>query len=150
MSQPPSRLSEAPGAGEAEALDPRSSAPEIDPSSEAESADRIAYLEPALWKRLADAKTDADMARAWLALQCQMIAGATRGLLLLAGAQPNSFEAAASWPEGASGGAALAEVAEVAMRERRGVARADVPDGRPYSPSLPSPAERVEDARKRA
>jgi biotin carboxyl carrier protein len=60
-----------------------------------------------------------------------MIEGATRGLLLLAGAQPNSFEAVAAWPEGASRPQPLAEVAEAAMREKRGVARADVPGGQP-------------------
>jgi biotin carboxyl carrier protein len=131
MSQTPSPLSETAGAGGAETLEPRDSAPDIDPAAEVEGTDRIAYLEPALWKRLADAKTDADTARAWLALQCQMIEGATRGLLVLAGPQPNSFEAAATWPEGAARPQPLAEVAEVAMRERRGVARADVPGGQP-------------------
>jgi multidrug efflux pump subunit AcrA (membrane-fusion protein) len=115
MSQTPSPLSEA-----GEAL-------ELDAAADA----GIAYLEPALWKRLVDATTDADMARAWLALQCQMVEGATRGLLVLAGAQPNSFEAVASWPEGTSRPQPLAEVAEAAMRERRGVARADVPGGQP-------------------
>jgi multidrug efflux pump subunit AcrA (membrane-fusion protein) len=119
MSQTPSSRSEAPGPGA------------LDIDTDAEAADRIAYLEPALWKRLADADTDADMARAWLALQCQMIEGVTRGLLVLPSAQPNSFEAAASWPEGAGRPAALAEVAEAAMRERRGVARAGSAGGQP-------------------
>jgi multidrug resistance efflux pump len=100
-------------------------------------SDRVAYLEPALWKRLGNAETDADMARAWLALQCQMIDGATRGLLLLQAAQPGHYEAIAHWPEGSARFAPLAEAAEIAMRERRSVARADVPGGLP-DPALPA------------
>jgi biotin carboxyl carrier protein len=134
MSQPPSPASEAGSAGGPEPLDPRGAQREVDAvSADAETPDRIAYLEPALWKRLGDAKTDADMARAWLALQCQMIEGATRGLLLLQTQQPNNYEAVAYWPEGSGRFPPLAEVAEAAMRERRGVARADVAGGFPDS-----------------
>ncbi len=85
----------------------------------------VASLEPALWKRLTDAASIADVARAWLALQCQMIDGATRGILVLAGDAPNSFDAAAFWPEGSGRSPVLAEVAEQALRQRRGVASGD-------------------------
>jgi Barrel-sandwich domain of CusB or HlyD membrane-fusion len=88
----------------------------------------VASLEPALWKRLNDAGNLADVARAWLALQCQMINGASRGILLLAGQAPNSFDATAFWPEGSGRAPALAEVAELALRERRGVASGDSTD----------------------
>src|SRR5947209_6926102 len=136
MSQTPSPASEAGSAGRPDMLDPRG-AREPDPASEdAGGPDRVAYLEPALWKRLGDAKTDADMAPAWLALQCQMIEGASRGLLLLQSRKPNNYEAVAYWPEGSGQFAPLAEVAEAAMRERRGVARADVPGGFP-DPAAP-------------
>jgi hypothetical protein len=138
MSQTPSPASEAGSAGGPETLDPRSAQRELDAASaDAETPDRIAYLEPALWKRLGDAKTDVDMARAWLALQCQMIEGATRGLLLLQTQQPNNYEAVAYWPEGSGRFPPLAEVAEAAMRERRGVARADVAGGFP-DPAAPA------------
>jgi hypothetical protein len=138
MSQIPSPTNEAGSAGGAAPLDPRGALPEPDPASaDAETSDRVAYLEPALWKRLGDAKTDADMARAWLALQCQMIEGATRGLLLLQTQRPNNYEAVAYWPEGSGRLAPLAEVAEAAMRERRGVVRADVPGGFP-DPAAPA------------
>jgi multidrug resistance efflux pump len=134
MSQIPSG-----SAGGPESLDPRSGQHEPDPASAATGAgDRVAYLEPALWKRLGDAATDADMARAWLALQCHMIDGATRGLLVLQSAQPNNYEAVAYWPEGSGRFAPLAEVAEAAMRERRGVARGEVPGG---SPDAAAPAQ---------
>jgi multidrug resistance efflux pump len=126
MSQIPSG-----SAGGPESLDPRSAQHEPDPAAAAEAGDRVAYLEPALWKRLGDAATDADMARAWLALQCHMIEGATGGLLLLQAARPNNYEAVAYWPEGSGRHAPLAEVAEAAMRERRGVARGEAAGGAP-------------------
>ena len=85
----------------------------------------VASLEPALWKRLTDADNVTDVARAWLALQCQMIDGATRGIVLLAGETANSFDAVAFWPDGSNRPAALAEVAEMALRERRGVSSSD-------------------------
>jgi multidrug resistance efflux pump len=72
----------------------------------------IAALEPALWKRLADASSLAEAARAWIALQCQMIDGAVRGVVLLAGKDANTFEAAGFWPEGSGRSAALAHVAQ--------------------------------------
>jgi hypothetical protein len=92
---------------------------------DAQVAAPVASLEPALWKRLTDASSLTDVARAWLALQCQMIEGATRGIVLLPGRDPNSYEAAAFWPEGSGRSSALAQVAEVALRERRGVASND-------------------------
>jgi multidrug resistance efflux pump len=85
----------------------------------------VASLEPALWRRLSDADSLSDMTRGWLALQCQIIEGATRGVVLLAGETPNSFEAAAFWPEGSARSTPLTEVAELALRERRGVASGD-------------------------
>lgn len=76
----------------------------------------------ALWKRLGEPGEINDMVRAWLALQCQIIEGATHGIVLLTGAKPNTFDAAAHWPEGSRRSAALAGVAEQALHERRGVA----------------------------
>jgi HlyD family secretion protein len=45
--------------------------------------------------------------------------------VLLADATPNSFEAVAFWPDGSARSAPLTDVAELALRERRGVARGD-------------------------
>lgn len=95
------------------------SAPE---DTDASSASPLASLEPALWKQLSDAGSLTETARAWLTLQCQMIDGVSRGILLLKGQAANSYEALASWPEGSGRSSALAEVAELALRERRGVA----------------------------
>lgn len=85
----------------------------------------VAALEPALWKRLADAQTLAELARAWLALQCQMINAASRGIVLVAGKDANTYEAIAFWPEGSGRSPGLAQAAEAALRERRGIATAD-------------------------
>jgi multidrug resistance efflux pump len=145
MSQISSPVGEAGSSPTRESTDPRAREAEPPPhagegregAGDAETSPRVAYLEPALWKRLGDAKTDAEMGRAWLALQCQMIDGATRGLLLLPGKQPGNYEAVAYWPEGSGGFAPLAEVAEMAMRERRGLARADARGGFP-DPAAPA------------
>lgn len=91
-----------------------------------EQAAAIAPLEPALWRRMSDARSALEMAGAWLSLQCQGIDGACRGMVLLTGASSTSFDVAASWPEGViARSPALAEVAELALRERRGVAKDD-------------------------
>jgi hypothetical protein len=85
----------------------------------------VSALEPALWKRLGDADSLADLTRAWLALQCQMIAGAVRGIVLLPGATASSYDAVAFWPDGSGRSPGLAEAAELALRERRGVASSE-------------------------
>ena len=54
-----------------------------------------------------------------------MIDGASQGIVLLSGRAPNSYDAAAFWPEGSRRSAGLAEAAELALRERRGVASGD-------------------------
>lgn len=89
----------------------------------------VASLEPALWKRLTDAEGPAEAARAWLALQCSMIDDVTRGVVLLAGRDTNSFEAAGVWPEGSGKPTALAQAAEMALRQRRGFASEDRSQG---------------------
>ncbi len=82
----------------------------------------IAQIEPALWKRLLEASRLDDFAGPWLALQCRGIDKSFRGIVLLAGKAQNNFDYAAAWPEGASPPAALADLAKVALRERRPVA----------------------------
>ena len=83
---------------------------------------QIAQIEPALWKRLYEAARLDDFAGPWLALQCRVIDKSFRGIVLLAGKTPNNFDYAAVWPEGANPPAGLAELAKVALRERRPVA----------------------------
>jgi len=84
----------------------------------------VALLESALWKGLLEALEPQDMARSWLPLQCQFIKGASHAIIVLAGARANSFAPAAHWPdENPARAPRLQEVAELAMRAKRGVAR---------------------------
>ena len=99
------------------------------PETESIEPAAVASLEPALWRRLGESGDVAETARAWLALQCQIIDGASRGLVLLAGAAPNSFDAVAFWPEGSGRSAPLTDAAERALRERRGVASGEGAQG---------------------
>jgi hypothetical protein len=105
--------------------DVRPSDAAIGPDTDGSSVASVASLEPALWKRLADAGNLTDVAQAWLALQCQMIENVTRGIILLAGSEHNRFDAAGVWPEGSGRSPALAQAAEIALRERRGLATPD-------------------------
>ena len=85
----------------------------------------VASLEPALWKRLNDA---GEPCRRGAGLACAAVSDdqwresrdSASG-----GEAPNSFDATAFWPEGSGRAPALAEVAELALRERRGVASGD-------------------------
>lgn len=83
------------------------------------------FLDAALWNRLTEAPGAREAARAWLALQIQQIEAASHGLVLLSGKERNSFESIAVWPEGGGHSTPLAEIAELALRERRGVASGD-------------------------
>ncbi len=89
----------------------------------------IVALEPALWRRLTNSADLESMVGVWLALQCQIIVGTTRGIVLLDSDTPNSFKTAAIWPEGSGRSAALAEAAELAIRERRGITTGDAVHG---------------------
>ena len=61
------------------------------------------------------------MAVVWLALQCSMIPGATRGIVRIEAA--GGFKLLSSWPEAGDEPADLKKTADLAMAERRAVAR---------------------------
>jgi len=81
----------------------------------------VAYLEQALWKRFGTATRPEDFASAWLALQCAMIPGVTRGVVVLGEPEQGPFVTLASHPEGQGGTTELSAAADSAMAERRGV-----------------------------
>ena len=91
----------------------------------AEEPAPVAALEPALWRRLAEAQDLASLARVWLALQGQIVEGATRGLVLIEGDEAGRFAPIAFWPEGSAQSPGLGAAAELAIRERRGAAHAE-------------------------
>lgn len=80
---------------------------------------RISVLEATLWKRLTDAPDIAALAAPWIALQCGLIAGASRGLVAVVD-QNEAAHPAACWPEG-DAPAELLAVAHAAIRQQRGV-----------------------------
>src|SRR6187402_2687774 len=90
-------------------------------SEEIPSAQPLTLLAPALWQRLSEASTSEDLAVVWLALQCSMIPGATRGIVRIGAA--GGFKLLSSWPEAGDEPVDLKKTADLAAAERRAVAR---------------------------
>ncbi len=96
-------------------------------------AGRLALLEPALWQRLNEAQTAEDLAAAWLILQCRMIPGASRGLVRVE--RDGKLETLATWPEQGAVLTDLLRTSDLAVSDRRAVARGT--PGTPGSIALP-------------
>lgn len=74
------------------------------------------------WTRLIDASGERDFCRAWLALQCAMLPGTLRAVVLLGEPEVGPFAPLAFWPESiTSATPALGEAVERALAERQGV-----------------------------
>lgn len=82
---------------------------------------------PLLWSRFKNASGD-DYFHYWLALQSSLVGKVRQGLLITA-AGSDSYEPAASWPEGNSSLERLAEISESSLEQRCGLLA-----------SLPSPS----------
>ncbi len=74
-----------------------------------------------LWREFAEAATPEAFHRGWLAIQCRMISGVATGVVFSAPEAGARFAPTASWPEGRRPAAHLAEAAERAVAERRGI-----------------------------
>lgn len=74
-----------------------------------------AGAEPRLWAAFAVADGSIALGRAWLALQCRLLDGVRRGMLVAAPAG-GSFQPVALWPQGASRPVHLQPLAEQAVR----------------------------------
>lgn len=72
------------------------------------------------WTNFAAAESDEVFCRAWLALQCSMVSGASAGLLLLRDTAGESFVPAAVWPDNRRDLSYLTEAAERALSLGRG------------------------------
>ena len=83
-----------------------------------ESSD-VAFLEPAFWRKLAEAGTTEEIAAAWLRLQCQQIQGAVGGAVMLSRA--GNFQPVAFWPDEGVRTASLERAAEVVVERKAGV-----------------------------
>ena len=84
---------------------------------------RVSFLEQALWKQFAEAATPHEFARAWLGLQCSLIAGVERGVVVLGETEQGPFAPVAFWPIAGAASEGLTAAAELALAERRGVAQ---------------------------
>jgi len=91
---------------------------EREPQTEQEAA-TVTPLDQVLWGVLSNEQELVPFARAWLALLCRMLPGAARAVLVLR--QEGGLAPVARWPDGDTGSAQLAHVAELALKERRGV-----------------------------
>ncbi|MEA2728156.1 MAG: hypothetical protein QOF70_2631 [Acetobacteraceae bacterium] len=101
----------------------------------------VTPLDQVLWSVLTGETALAPFARAWLALLCRMLPGAARAVLVLR--EDAALAPIARWPEGDPGSAQLAHVAELALKERRGVVSR--PRGRTSGPQ--AHATRIDDSR---
>lgn len=75
----------------------------------------------ALWQAWADSASVESGGQAWLALQCAMVEGATRGVLVLGAPDTGPYAPVALWPEGQAATPHMAEVAATALEQRRPV-----------------------------
>ena len=82
---------------------------------------RVSFLEQALWKQFTEATAPEAFARAWLSLQCTLIAGVERGVVLLGEPDTGPFAPVSYWPVAGAAHPGLAAAAELALKERRGV-----------------------------
>lgn len=82
---------------------------------------RVSFLDQALWKQFTEASTTDEYVGAWLGLQCRLIGGTVRGVVVLGESENGPYAPAAFWPDASPPGKALAGTAEMALAERRGV-----------------------------
>jgi RND family efflux transporter MFP subunit len=109
----------APGGGAA-------AAPNLTPGAASTAAHAAAVIgavasEPVdFWSLLVNARTSDELCRAWLGILCQWVPGTQAGLLLLHEAV-DRYAPAAVWPDAERDMSFLADVAQQALVERRGV-----------------------------
>jgi multidrug resistance efflux pump len=89
----------------------------------------VTPLDQVLWGVLSQERALAPFARAWLALLCRMLPGVVRAVLVLR--QDSGMAPVARWPDGDLGSARLSQIAELALKEQRGVVSRPRPTGRP-------------------
>jgi hypothetical protein len=84
--------------------------------------------ESMLWREFTEASTPQTFYRSWLALQCRVIPGVISGVVVAA-TSDGALAPAAFWPDAGQNVKHLAEVAERALAERRGIViKRDVSD----------------------
>jgi RND family efflux transporter MFP subunit len=74
-----------------------------------------------LWQAHAAAQATDAFHQTWLALQCSMVSGAVRGVLVLGAPDAGPFEPAALWPAGQAVSPLMVEVCERVLEAREGL-----------------------------
>ncbi|MFN4088238.1 MAG: efflux RND transporter periplasmic adaptor subunit [Alphaproteobacteria bacterium] len=90
----------------------------------------VVQLDQGLWQRLRGAQDDEAFAGAWLALLASMLPEARQAVLVRNDAALGVWTPSAIWPEAGTVGAVMARAVDAAIRQRRGVVRADQAAGR--------------------
>src|SRR6187551_1990078 len=75
-----------------------------------------------LWRQFGKASSEKEFCASWLSLQCRIVSGVAKGIVLLGTETEGSFTLAASWPAGTVDFKNLSEAAERALKDRRGMA----------------------------
>lgn len=105
------------------------------PASAATVENGYAETLDGLWRQFGKARSEKEFCTSWLALQCRLIQGVAAGVVLLgAPEEERPYVLAASWPEGPGDFKHLAEVAERALKERRGLALKRQPESEALRP----------------
>lgn len=90
---------------------------------------RVSFLEQTLWKQFNEATSVEDFARAWLGLQCSLIAEVTSGVVVLGDHEEGAYAPVAHWPVAGVGSPGLNAAAELALSERHGVVQEHADSG---------------------
>ncbi|MFC2993473.1 efflux RND transporter periplasmic adaptor subunit [Halomonas tibetensis] len=90
---------------------------------DASGHDRIAFLDQALWKRLADADDESTYLQAWLSLQSSMIPGCRSMVVLFHEVEDALLVPVAAWPDASPTTESLSEAVDAAVATASGAAR---------------------------
>ncbi|MBB3329600.1 multidrug efflux pump subunit AcrA (membrane-fusion protein) [Halomonas campaniensis] len=85
--------------------------------------DRIAFLDQALWKRLADAQDEPAYLQAWLSLQSRMIPGCRSMVVLFHEVEDALLVPVAAWPDASPPAESLSAAVDAAVASAAGAAR---------------------------
>jgi biotin carboxyl carrier protein len=95
----------------------------------AESTSSLKADDPGdLWRLHSEAATREAYVHTWLALQCSMITGAVRGVLILGAPDTGPYVPASVWPAGQAASPLLAEAAGRTLEARHGLVVTGVPN----------------------
>ena len=102
------------------AIDGKNTSPGRDLTRDQDSTGQNS-VDQTVWKKFIDATSTKDFARYWLDLQCSFIDGVNRAVVVLGKEDSGPYKPTAYWPENEDVSFNLTVVAEMAMKERRGV-----------------------------